>query len=110
MSDHGRIEQILTLLAKPGVYEVLHGMRSRGGTATFGHLHADVRRVLPLLRALSAAGLVISPDSGSLDLSPHRQASFHLTAKGEAIAGHIFRLQQSLASWANHNSGPPRAH
>lgn len=109
MSDHGRIEQILMLLAKPGVYEVLHGMSSRGGTATLGHLYSDVRRVLPLLRALSAAGFVIRPDSGSLDLSPHRQTSFHLTAKGQAIAGRIFRLQQSLAPCASHHSGPLRA-
>ncbi|WP_018791284.1 hypothetical protein [Salinispora arenicola] len=108
MSDHGRIEQILTLLAKPGVYEVLHGMRSRGGTATFGHLRADVRQALPLLRALSAAGFVISPHSGSLDIEPHGQTAFYLTAKGEAVTGRIIRLRQSLAPHAARRSGRPR--
>ncbi|WP_018803916.1 hypothetical protein [Salinispora arenicola] len=106
MSDHGRIEQTLTLLATPGVYEVLHAMR--GGPATFAHLHAEARKALPLLRALSAAGLVISPHSGSLDIEPHGQTAFYLTAKGEAVTGHIIRLRQSLAPHAARRSGRPR--
>jgi DNA-binding HxlR family transcriptional regulator len=98
MSDHGRTDQTLALLAKPGVYEVLHVMHDRGGTATFAQIAAEARRALSLLRSLAAEGFVISARCGSLDIEPSAQAYFSLTAKGEAVAGHLTRLQQWITN------------
>ena len=98
MRDHGRTDQTLTLLARPGAYEVLHAMHSRGGTATFAQIAAEARRALTLLRSLAAAGFVISAYCGSLDIEPGAQTAFNLTAKGEAVAGHLTRLQQWITN------------
>jgi DNA-binding HxlR family transcriptional regulator len=94
MGDQGRTEQTLTLLAKPGVYEILHALHSRGGTATFAQIPIEARRALILLRSLAAEGFVISHHCGSLDIEPAAQTCFSLTTKGEAVAGHLTRLQQ----------------
>ncbi len=98
MRDHGRTDQVLTLLARPGTYEALHAMYSRGGTATFAQIAAEARRALTLLRSLAAAGFVISARCGSLDVEPCAQTAFNLTAKGEAVAGHLTRLRQWITT------------
>ena len=98
MSDQGRIDQSLSLLATRGVYEVLHAMHSRGGTATFAQIANEARHALTLLRALAAEGFVISYKCGSLDIEPTAQTSFILTAKGEAVTGHLTRLQQWITA------------
>ncbi|GLZ01879.1 hypothetical protein [Actinoplanes sp. NBRC 103695] len=94
MSDHGRTNQTLTLLAKSGTYEVLYAMHARGGAATFAQIAVDARQALALLRALAAEGFVIGPRCGSLDIMPSPQTIFCLTAKGKAVSGHVVRLQQ----------------
>ena len=98
MRDHGRTDQMLALLARPGAYEVLHAMYSRGGTATFAQIAAEARRALTPLRSLAAAGFVISAYCGSLDVDPCAQTAFNLTAKGEAVAGHLARLRQWITN------------
>lgn len=94
MSDHGRTDKTLTLLARPGVYEVLHAMQTRDGTATFAEIRTAARQPLALLRALAAEGFVRSYRSGSLDIEPCEGTHFYLTAKGEAVTGHLVRLQE----------------
>lgn len=98
MSDHSRTDQALTLLARPGAYKVLHAMHSRGGTATFAQIAAEARQPLSLLRGLAAEGFVIGHRSGTLDIEPCEQIHFCLTAKGEAVAGHLVRLQEWVTS------------
>jgi hypothetical protein len=97
MSDHGRMDQTLRLLTRPGSYEVLHAMHVRGGTAVFAHIAAEARDALVRLRALAVEGFVIGHHCGSLDLEPSAQACFSLTAKGEAVTGHLVRLQEWAA-------------
>ncbi|RZU48770.1 hypothetical protein EV385_0494 [Krasilnikovia cinnamomea] len=98
MTDRSRTDQALTLLARPGAYEVLHAIQSRNGIATFAQIAAEARQPLTLLRALVTEGLVISHRSGTLDIEPGEQTHFCLTAKGEAVAGHLLRLQEWAAS------------
>ena len=98
MSDHGRTDQALTLLAQPGSYEVLHALYARDGTATFAQISGEARYALARLRALATEGFVVGVHGGSLDIEPGLQASFSLTAKGQAVAGHLIRLQQWAAS------------
>jgi hypothetical protein len=108
MRDHGRTDQTLRLLARPGAYEVLHAMYSRGGTATFAEIAAEARRASTLLRSLAAAGFVISAYCGSLDVEPCGQTAFNLTTKGEAVAGHLTRLRQWITNRpARHRSHRP---
>lgn len=104
MNDHGRIDQSLSLLAKRGTYEVLQAMYSRGGTATFAQIAAEACQALALLRALTVDGLVISYRCGSLDIEPSARTCFVLTAKGEAVAGHLARLQRWIAARSNPRS------
>jgi hypothetical protein len=94
MINDGRIERSLSLLAKPGAYDVLHAMHSRDGTATYAQITAAVRNAVGLLRALAAEGFVFSYRGGSLDIEPPATTSFCLTAKGEAIAAHLARLSE----------------
>lgn len=103
MSDHDRTKQTLTLLARRGAYEVLHAMHARGGAATFAQIsvEAGTSQPLPLLRALAAEGFVISPRGGTLDVDPQGEAPLCLTAKGEAVIGHLLRLRQWMASRAS---------
>ncbi len=100
MSDDGRMNQTLTLLARPGAYEVLHAMHRRDGTATFAQIATEARRPLSLLRALSAEGFVTSYHCGTLDMEPDAATSFCLTARGEAVAGHLTRLQEWITNRA----------
>jgi hypothetical protein len=104
MSDHDRTEQTLTLLARRGAYEVLQAMHARGGAATFAQISAGAgsHHPLPLLRELAAEGFMISPHGGTLDVDPHDEAHFCLTAKGEAITRHLLRLREWMASRASH--------
>ncbi len=105
MDDQERIDQSLSLLARRGAYEALHAMYSRGGTATFAQIAAEARHALNLLRALAAEGFVISYRCGSLDIEPTAQTSFTLTAKGEAVAGHLTRLQQWITTRPSRRGG-----
>ncbi|MDM4721367.1 hypothetical protein QTQ03_17810 [Micromonospora sp. WMMA1363] len=98
MSDHGRTDRALTLLARPGAYEVLHAMQSRDGTATFAEIRTAARQPLALLRALATEGFVRSYHSGTLDIEPCERTHFCLTAKGEAVTGHLVRLQEWVTS------------
>lgn len=100
MSDHDRTEQILTLLARRGAYEVLHAMHARAGVASFAQISAEAGsdQSLLLLRALAAEGFVISPRGGTLDVDPQDDVPLCLTAKGEAVIGHLQRLRQWMAS------------
>jgi DNA-binding HxlR family transcriptional regulator len=106
MSDHSRTDQALTLLAQPGCYEVLHALHARDGTATFAQIAAEARHALARLRALAAEGFVVSHSCGSLDTEPKAQTDFSLTAKGQAVAGHLIRLQ----SWAANRSARRHNH
>lgn len=106
MSDHGRIDRALALLARPGAYDVLHAMYSRGGEATFAQIAEESRHTLTLLRALATEGFVTSRRCGSLDIEPCDQMSFSLTAKGEAVAGHLTRLRQWNAVRSNRRGSP----
>ena len=103
MSDHGRTDQALSLLATSGANEVLQAMYQRGGMATFSQITAELLRPLGLLRALATEGLVISYGCGTLDLEPPPGAVFGLTAKGQAVAGHLHRLQE----WIKNRSPNP---
>ncbi|TCB91629.1 hypothetical protein E0H26_25425 [Micromonospora zingiberis] len=107
MGDHDRTEQTLTLLARRGAYEVLLAMHTSGGTASYTRIAAASPRPTTLLRALAAEGFVTIPSGGTLDDEPHGETRFRLTAKGEAIIGHLLRLRQWLASRApaaNHST------
>ncbi|MDI6104365.1 hypothetical protein QLQ12_37820 [Actinoplanes sp. NEAU-A12] len=97
MDDDTRIEQALAVLARPGVYEVLHALYVRAGVATFAEIAAVVGQALSLLRALAAERLVFSYQCGSLDVEPHPQTGFMLTTKGEEVTAHMIRLQQWVA-------------
>ncbi|WP_082772286.1 hypothetical protein [Actinoplanes sp. TFC3] len=98
MRDHGRTDRTLALLARPGAFDVLHAMYSRGGTATFAQITAEARRATALLRSLAAEDFVNSAGCGSLDFEPGAQTAFNLTAKGEAVAGHLIRLQELITN------------
>ncbi len=104
MSDHDRTDETLTLLARTGAYEILHAMHIHGGAATFARISAESPKPIALLRAMAAEGFVISPEAGTLDTDPPGETRFCLTAKGEAIFGHLLRLRQWLAS----RTTPPR--
>lgn len=97
MINDGRIERSLSLLLKPGAYDVLQAMLSRDGTATYAQLAAEARNVPALLRALAAEGFVFSYRGGSLDVEPPAATSFYLTAKGQAVARHLARLSEWAA-------------
>lgn len=103
MSDHDRIDQTLTLLAKSGAYEVLRAMHVRDGAATFAQICAESPRPIALLRAMAAEGFVVSSSGGTLDAEPQAETDFRLTAKGEAIFGHLQRLRRWIASRAAPN-------
>jgi len=98
MSDHDRTDETLTLLARSGAFEVLFAMHARGGDASFAQISAESPRPITLLRAMAVEGFVISPRGGTLDAEPHGETHFCLTAKGEAIFGHLLRLRQWIAS------------
>ena len=104
MSDHSRADQALTLLALPGSYEVLHALYVRDGTATFAQLATETPHALLRLRALAAEEFVVGHYCGSLDVEPSPQANFSLTAKGQAVSGHLVRLQE----WAVERSARRR--
>ena len=106
MSDHDRTDETLTLLARSGAYEVLFAMHVRGGAASFEQISAESPRPITLLRAMAAEGLVVSPRGGTLDADPHSETRFCLTAKGEAIFGHLLRLRQWIASRTTPAVGP----
>ena len=98
MSDHDRTDETLTLLARSGAYEVLCAMHNRGGAASFAQICAETPQPIALLRAMAAEGFVITPRGGTLDADPQSETRFCLTAKGEAIFGHLLRLRQWIAS------------
>ncbi len=98
MSEDDRIEQAIAVLARPGTYEVLHALHTRSGAATFAQIAAVARQTPSLLRALAAERLLFSYHCGSLDIEPAAQTTFMLTAKGEAVAGHIIRLQHWITT------------
>jgi hypothetical protein len=100
MSDHDRTEQTLTLLARHGAYEILLAMHTRGGAATFGQISAESPHPLALLRSMAAEGFLIGVGSGTLDADPSGDTHFSLTGKGEAVFGHMMRLNNWLASRA----------
>ncbi|GAB1641504.1 hypothetical protein [Krasilnikovia sp. MM14-A1259] len=102
MSGPDRTHQMLTLLARPGAYEVLRAMRTRDGTATFAQIATEAPRPMAVLRSLAVYDLVIAPCCGSLDVDPCGTTYFCLTARGEAVIGHLDRLQQWAAT---RNSG-----
>lgn len=106
MSEDGRIDRALALLARPGASGVLQAMYSRGGAATFAQIAAESRHALNLLRALAAEGFVVSYRCGSLDIEPCDQVSFSLTAKGEAVAGHLLRLRRWMTTRPNRRGIP----
>jgi DNA-binding HxlR family transcriptional regulator len=105
MSDHSRTDQALMMLARPGCYEVLRALYMRDGTATFSQIATESRHALAHLRALATEGFVVSR-CGSLDAEPNAQTDFSLTTKGQAVAGHLIRLQ----SWAANRSTRHRNH
>lgn len=98
MINDGRIERSLSLLASPGAYDVLRAMQSRDGTATYAEITSETRNGLALLRALAAEGFVFTYRCGSLDIEPPAATSFCLTAKGEAVTGHLNRLSDWAAT------------
>ncbi|WSA06841.1 hypothetical protein OG958_21495 [Micromonospora sp. NBC_01813] len=98
MSDRDRAGQTLALLARRGTYEVLLAIQARGGTASFAQIATGMRRPVALLREMAAEGLLVAQDGGSLDDEPCGKTLFCLTVKGEAIFGHLLRLQQWLTS------------
>lgn len=106
MSDDGRIDRALALLARPGASQVLHLMYSRDGAANFAQIAAESGHALSLLRALAAEGFVVSYRCGSLDMEPCDQMSFSLTAKGEAVAGHLARLRRWMGTRSNRRGDP----
>jgi hypothetical protein len=109
MSDHGRMEQALALITASGANEVLQAMYRRGGVATFAQIAADLLRPLTMLRALAAEGFVISYGCGTLDVEPSAGMIFGLTTKGEAVAGHLDRLQQWNKTRSGRRTQPPPA-
>jgi hypothetical protein len=98
MSDRDRAGQTLALLARSGTYQVLLTMQARGGAASFAQIAAGARGPVALLREMAAEGLLIAQDGGSLDNEPCGKTLFRLTVKGEAIFGHMLRLNQWLTS------------
>lgn len=98
MSDHSRTDQALALLAAPGTNDVLQAMNRRDGAATYAQIAAELPRPLPVLRALAASDFVVSYGSGTLDVEPPAGTVFGLTAKGQAVAGHLDRLKQWIKS------------
>jgi hypothetical protein len=96
MDQDRRIDRALSVLTRRGAYDVLHVMRNYDGTAAYAQIAAVTRPALTLLRALAAEGFVSSYQSGSLDIEPLATTSFYLTAKGEAVAGHL----EGLSEWA----------
>jgi hypothetical protein len=102
MSDHDHADETLSLLARSGAYEVLLAMHTRGGGASFAEISAESPRPIALLRAMAAEGFLFSPNGGTLDAEPHGEAHYCLTAKGEAIFGHLLRLRQ----WLNSRTAP----
>ncbi|WP_036346896.1 hypothetical protein [Micromonospora sp. CNB394] len=98
MGGPERLEQALALLARRGSYEVLSALDARGGTATFAQIAAEASSPTAILRAMAAYGFVVSVCGGSLDGDPLADTHFSLTAKGQAIFGHLLRLHRWVAS------------
>lgn len=106
MSDHDRAAETLTLLARSGAYEVLSAMYDRGGSASFAQISEAFPYPVTLLRSMAAAGFVVTPFGGTLDGVPGGETYFSLTAKGEAIFGHLMRLGQWIT---RRDSATPRS-
>jgi hypothetical protein len=106
MSDHDRTDETLILLARHGAYEVLSAMYQHGGSATFAQISAESPRPIALLRAMAAEGFLTGLSGGTFDADPHEAACFRLTAKGEAIFGHLRRLREWIASRATSATRP----
>lgn len=109
MSDHDRTNEILSLLARTGAYEVLLAMHTGGGTATFAQICDESPDPTALLRAMAVEGFVVSLGAGTLDIAPCGGSRFCLTAKGEAIFGHLLRLRQWIAT-RHHPTQNPSVH
>jgi hypothetical protein len=99
MSGQDRTDRILTLLGQRGAYKVFFAMGARGGTATFVEIATSAGPdAAAVLRSMAVEGLVLSRCCGSLDLEPPAGARFCMTAKGEAVFGHLVRLQEWIAA------------
>lgn len=98
MGDHDRVDQTLALLARLDAYELLSALHARGGTAAFAQVSTRAEDTMPLLRAMAACGFITCHRGGTLDVEPSPEAQFCLTAKGEAVFGHLSRLRQWLAA------------
>ena len=96
MIDDDHVDGALRVLAQRGAGQVLRLLHTHGGVATFAQL-ADTPRVLALLRDFAAQGWLLT-NSGSLDITPPNAATIRLTAKGEAVAGHITRIHNIRAA------------
>ena len=107
MSDHCRREQALAVVTASGANEVLQAMYSRGGIATFAQIAAELPQPLTMLRALAAEGLMISYGCGTLDVEPSAAMIFGLTARGQAVAGHLNRLQEWIKTRSGSRTQPP---
>lgn len=75
------------MLDRPGVVEVLLALYESSGTATMGQLVA-VRRGLPVIRHLAAAGLVSTHSSLDNDVDPAMPVS--LTEAGHELTRTMF--------------------
>ncbi|MET7949415.1 hypothetical protein [Micromonospora sp. NPDC005324] len=98
MGGHERTEQTLALLGRQSTYEVLSTMDATGGTATFAQIASETPYPTAILRAMAAHGFVVSLHGGTLDSEPRAETPFSLTAKGQAIMGHLLRLHLWMAS------------
>lgn len=106
MSAHDRTDEVLSLLARTGAYEALLAMHTHGGTASFTQICTESPQPTALLRAMAAEGFVVTVDAGTLDTDPHGDTQFCLTAKGEAIFGHLRRLRQWIAARHQQTQNP----
>ncbi|MFI6242782.1 hypothetical protein ACIBEF_23190 [Micromonospora sp. NPDC050795] len=98
MGGHERTQQVLALLGRNSTYEVLSTMEATGGTATFAQIANATPHPAAILRAMAAYGFVVSLNGGTLDSDPRAETPFSLTAKGQAIMGHLLRLHLWMAS------------
>jgi hypothetical protein len=99
LNDRNGRRAIFRMLDSPGVVELLLALYESSGTVTMGQL-AAVRRGLPVLRHLAAAGLVSTHSSLDNEVDPAMPVS--LTEAGHELTRTMFCRDE----WPEHHPVP----
>ncbi len=96
-SDRERFRRdLLDLIMRPGVVEIIVALHERDGSASLAELQAaGIPKPAPLLRSLAAAGQVSRSDAGTWDTTPSLDTRFALTPAGTGLAHTLGEIEYS---------------